>query len=101
MIKLFQEWHVTSFMPPNLHDWEMFIMPEELRTHLVQQGLELRAVQGLKPSAHPLILIALLRQRKRGKLSLVELSKRMQFQQSKDTSILYAGYAVPAQKSLR
>lgn len=101
MIKLFQEWHATSFMPPHLHDWKMFITPEELRTHLVQQGLELREVQGLKPGAHPLILIALLRQHKRGKLPLVEFSKRLQFQQSKDTSILYAGYAVPAQGSLR
>jgi 2-polyprenyl-6-hydroxyphenyl methylase / 3-demethylubiquinone-9 3-methyltransferase len=100
MIKLFQEWQATSFMPPGLHDWKMFITPDELRAHLAQSGLDLRDVQGLKPSAHPLILIALLTGRKRGKFSHAEFSKRLQFQQSKDVSILYAGYAIPFQKSL-
>jgi len=51
-------------------------------------------VQRLKLSAHPLTLIALLSQRKRGKLSPVAFSKRMQFEQSKDISIFYAGYAI-------
>lgn len=100
MIKLFQEWQATSFMPPNLHDWKMFITPGELRVHLARAGLDLREVQGLKPSAHPLILIALLARRKRGALSSVAFSKRMQFEQSKDISILYAGYVIPFQKSL-
>jgi 2-polyprenyl-6-hydroxyphenyl methylase/3-demethylubiquinone-9 3-methyltransferase len=97
MIKLFQEWPATSFMPPDLHDWKLFITPKELRAQLAQQGLTLRAVRGLKPSPHPLILLALLRQRKRGNLSHAAFGQRVQFQQSKDTSILYAGYAVPAQ----
>ena len=101
MIKLFQEWTMTSFMPPKLHDWKMFITPDELRALMKRQGLELREVQGLKPGAHPLILIALLSQRKRGKLSHAEFGKRVQFRQSKDASILYAGYAVPVQESLR
>ncbi|MBV9710233.1 MAG: 3-demethylubiquinone-9 3-O-methyltransferase [Ktedonobacteraceae bacterium] len=101
MIKLFQEWQATSFMPPNLHEWKMFITPGELRTHLRQAGLELRDVQGLKPSAHPLILLALLSQRKRGKLSQAEFGRRVQFQLSRDTSILYAGYAILVQKSFR
>lgn len=99
MIKLFQEWPMTSFMPPRLHDWKMFITPDELRALMQRQGLELKAVQGLKPGPHPLILIALLSQRKRGKLSHAEFGKRVQFQQSKDISILYAGYAIPAQES--
>lgn len=99
MIKLFQEWQATSFMPPNLHDWKMFITPGELRVHHARAGLDLREVQGLKPSAHPLILIAFLSRRKRGKLSPVEFSKRMQFEQSKGISILYAGYAIAFQKS--
>ena len=32
MIKLVQEWKSTSFMPPNLHDWNAFIKPRELLT---------------------------------------------------------------------
>lgn len=95
MIKLFQEWKATSFMPPNLHDWNMFIKPDELRALMKSQRLELREVQGLKPVANPVALISLLRKRKQGKLSFFEFSKRVQFQQSKDTSILYVGYAVP------
>ncbi len=98
MLKLFQEWKATSIMPPNLHDWNMFIKPNELRVLMKRQGLELKEVQGLKPGTHPISLIGLLRQRKQGKMSLMEFSKRVQFQQSKDTSILYAGYAVPSQK---
>src|SRR3989442_5250954 len=100
MIKLFQEWTMTSFMPPKLHDWKMFITPDELRALMKRQGLELREVQGLKPGAHPLILIPLLSQHNRGKLSHAEFGKRVQFRQSKDASVPYAGYAVPVQASI-
>ena len=30
MIKLMQEWRSTALMEPNLHDWDMFIKPDEL-----------------------------------------------------------------------
>lgn len=100
MIKLFQEWQATSFMPPNLHYWKMFLTPDELRTHLAQAGLDLRDVRGLKPGLHPTILIVLLTGRKRGKLSHAELSRWVQFQQSENISFFYAGYAIPFQKPL-
>ena len=37
MIKLFQEWKATSFMPPHLHDWNMFIKPRTLQALMIQQ----------------------------------------------------------------
>ena len=36
MIKLFQEWRFTAWMPPNLHAWEKFITPDELRSVLAR-----------------------------------------------------------------
>jgi 2-polyprenyl-6-hydroxyphenyl methylase/3-demethylubiquinone-9 3-methyltransferase len=35
-IKIFQEWQSTAFMPPRLHEWRMFIRPDELRRLLVR-----------------------------------------------------------------
>ena len=94
MIKLLQEWKSTSFMPPNLHDWNAFIKPHELQTLLKRYGLYNRDITGLKPAANPIAMTILMRKRKRGEISLYEMGSRMSFQQSKDTSILYMGYAI-------
>ena len=94
MIKLLQEWKSTSFMPPNLHDWNAFIKPHELQTLLKHYGLDNREITGLKPAANPIAMTILMRKRKRGEISLYEMGSRMSFQQSKDTSILYMGYAI-------
>ena len=94
MIKLLQEWKLTSFMPPNLHDWNAFIKPHELQTLLKRYGLDNREITGLKPAANPIAMTILMRKRKRGVISLYEMGSRMSFQQSKDTSILYMGYAI-------
>ena len=96
MIKLLQEWKATSFMPPNLHDWNAFIKPSELLTLIKRNGLDNREITGLAPAANPIAMTILMRRRKRGKISLYEMGSRMRFQQSKDTSILYMGYAIKA-----
>lgn len=96
MIKLLQEWKSTSFMPPNLHDWNAFIKPHELLTLLKSHGLDNREITGLKPGTNPITMTILMRKRKRGEISLYEMGSRMSFQQSKDTSILYMGYAIKA-----
>src|SRR5215469_14800899 len=94
VIKLLQEWKATSFLPPNTHDWTMFIKPQRLQELMTQQGLASQEMVGLKPAASPLAIIDSLRRHKRGELSFAELSSRLHFQQSKDTSVLYAGYAI-------
>jgi 2-polyprenyl-6-hydroxyphenyl methylase / 3-demethylubiquinone-9 3-methyltransferase len=94
MIKLLQEWKSTSFMPPNLHDWNAFIKPRELLALLDCHGLVNRDITGLKPAANPITMTILMRKRKKGDISLYEMGSRMTFQQSKDTSVLYMGYAI-------
>ena len=99
VIKVLQEWRATSIMPPRLHDWDMFIRPDELRRVLEQHGLVPGGLTGLKPRAGPLRLLRTLRQRKRGLLSYVEATRRMDLGESPDTSISYIGYAFKPEES--
>jgi 2-polyprenyl-6-hydroxyphenyl methylase/3-demethylubiquinone-9 3-methyltransferase len=92
-IKLFQEWEWTSFMPPNLHDWKMFIKPEELLALLAANGLQKQGLTGLAPVAGPLRTIRLLRARKRGEISYFETARRIGLRESRDLSVSYMGYA--------
>ena len=39
-IKIWQEWKRWAFMPPNLHVWEMFIKPEEIKVMLQMNGFD-------------------------------------------------------------
>jgi 2-polyprenyl-6-hydroxyphenyl methylase/3-demethylubiquinone-9 3-methyltransferase len=94
MIKLFQEWDATSLMPPNLHDWNRFIKPAELLSKLAASGLENRDLTGLKSKVSPLQAIRTLRARKRGEISYLEALRRLDLRESRDTGVLYAGYAV-------
>jgi 2-polyprenyl-6-hydroxyphenyl methylase / 3-demethylubiquinone-9 3-methyltransferase len=93
MIKLFQDWDWTSFMPPNLHDWRMFIKPDELISVLTAHGLENRGQTGLAPAANPIRTLRILRARKRGEISHFEAAQRIDLRESRDKAVLYAGYA--------
>jgi 2-polyprenyl-6-hydroxyphenyl methylase/3-demethylubiquinone-9 3-methyltransferase len=93
MIKLFQEWRWTCFMPANLHDWRMFIRPDELIRLLKQQGLHPGNVTGLTARANPLRILGILRARALGRLSYHEAAQGLDLGESPDTSVLYVGYA--------
>jgi 2-polyprenyl-6-hydroxyphenyl methylase / 3-demethylubiquinone-9 3-methyltransferase len=93
MIKLFQEWRWTSFMPPDLHDWRMFIKPEELIPILAGNGLQNQGLTGLKAAANPLQSFCLLRARKRGEITYLEAARRLDLRESPDKSILFIGWA--------
>jgi 2-polyprenyl-6-hydroxyphenyl methylase/3-demethylubiquinone-9 3-methyltransferase len=93
MIKLFQEWSWSSFMPPNLHDWRMFIKPDELIALMAANHLENRGLTGLAPAANPIRAIRVLRARKRGEISYFEATTRLGIEESRDKAVLYAGYA--------
>ncbi len=93
VIKLFQEWDWTSFMPPGLHDWNMFIKPEELLPLLAENGLQNRDVTGLKPRVNPLRTVRILRDCKRGEISYLEATRRIDLRESRDRSVLFMGYA--------
>ena len=99
VIKLLQEWRPTALMPPRLHDWDMFIRPDELRRVLEQNRLVPGGLIGLKPRAGPRRLLRALRGRKRGSLSYVEATREMDLGESPDTSISYIGYARKPEES--
>ena len=94
MIKLFQDWSPTRFMPRNLHSWHHFIKPSELLPLLERYGLHVQETVGLSPSAPPLKLIGLLRAIRRGEITPGEMGRRTPFRVTGDRSILYAGHAV-------
>jgi 2-polyprenyl-6-hydroxyphenyl methylase/3-demethylubiquinone-9 3-methyltransferase len=95
MIKLLQEWDATRCMEPNLHDWLMFIKPTELRAQLERAGLRPSDdVVGIAPGAKPPALVKALRAHRKGTIDSTELGRRLAMHESRDRSILYAGYAL-------
>jgi 2-polyprenyl-6-hydroxyphenyl methylase/3-demethylubiquinone-9 3-methyltransferase len=94
VIGLFQQWHWTSCAPLDLHDWNKFIKPAELREMMAQNGLQPRSVVGMKPQANPIDLICQMRRRKRGQISYGELGRRMKMGAAADLSMSYMGWAL-------
>jgi len=92
-IWLLQEWSWTSIMPPDVHDWRMFIRPAELRQVLERYGLRSEDLRGLTARARPFRVLRALRDRKRGRLSYTEALARMDIGESANTSVQYLGYA--------
>ena len=93
VIVLLQELLWTRLMPPRLHDWHMFIRPDELRRLLEQHGLAPLGLTGLRARGNPLGIVSALRARKRGALSYADVVARMDIGESPDTSVQYIGYA--------
>jgi 2-polyprenyl-6-hydroxyphenyl methylase / 3-demethylubiquinone-9 3-methyltransferase len=94
-IKVMQEWAWSSFAPPGLHDWKMFIKPVDLAANLRRHGLEPHPVVGMAPAlVHPLALVKALRDRKKGRITYAELGRRLKFKESRDTSVSYLGFAM-------
>jgi 2-polyprenyl-6-hydroxyphenyl methylase / 3-demethylubiquinone-9 3-methyltransferase len=93
VITLLQECRWTAVMPPGLHDWNMFITPDELRRLLEGQGLVAAGLTGLKPRANLLQVIRALRRCRRGLISHTEAARRVSPRESRDTSVAYMGYA--------
>ena len=96
MIKLFQEWRLTAWMPPNLHAWEKFITPDELSAVLSRHDLDNRDVVGIGPAVKPPALIRLMRQLRKGRITHGEFGRRARFVVSKDVRVSYSGYATKA-----
>jgi 2-polyprenyl-6-hydroxyphenyl methylase/3-demethylubiquinone-9 3-methyltransferase len=93
-IKIWQEWKSTAFMPPRLHEWKMFIKPEELKGLLTKSGFEFKEFRGTSPDVSLPKMISLLRQRASGKIGYKELGQNFKLVESNDLNILYMGYAV-------
>jgi len=93
-IKIWQEWKSTAFMPPRLHEWRMFIQPDELKELLAQIGFVLKEFRGTSPNVNLPKMISLLRKRAKGKIGYKEFGQRFKLVESNDLKILYMGYAL-------
>lgn len=93
VIKLSQDWKRWAFMPKNLHVWEMFIQPNEIKTLLTKNNLNWKEHRGASINISPLKLLKHLRARVKGKITYKELGEKFLLEESKDTSIFYTGYA--------
>jgi 2-polyprenyl-6-hydroxyphenyl methylase / 3-demethylubiquinone-9 3-methyltransferase len=94
-IKIMQEWPSTSVMPPNFHDWNKFIKPNELKALLQQHGLEPGEFIGFAARGNPLKHIQMFRKRRRGLVNFSDVGRYMaeHLAFGKDLSVSYAGFA--------
>lgn len=93
-IKILQEWKRWAIMPPDLHVWEMFIRPDELKSLLDENQLTWKEHRGIKPGISYLKMLHLLQKRASGKLTYEEFGTKFRMVESSNTRIMYMGYAV-------
>ena len=93
-IKIWQEWKRWAFMPPNLHVWEMFIKPAELKELFAKSGLEWKEYVGSSPNISIPKMLRYLRKRAKSEWTFEDLGKHFWLIESNDMNILYGGYAV-------
>src|SRR5437667_215452 len=87
-------WGARRVVDANLDDWSLCIRPAELRAHIENAGLVAsEEVVGIAPHASPPVLLRALRARRKGRIDYGELGRRLAMGESRDRSILYAGYA--------
>ena len=93
VIKAFQEWRLTRLSEFQVHVWEMFITPTELAELLIRHGLRPAEAVGLGFRKNPVSLLADFVRTKRGRISYLELSNRLNAGQVKSKAMSYMGYA--------
>jgi 2-polyprenyl-6-hydroxyphenyl methylase/3-demethylubiquinone-9 3-methyltransferase len=93
-INIAQRWKRWAFMPQNLHVWEMFIKPEELKALLTLHNFEWQEHRGTKPNlSYPQILYYL-HKRATGGLTYEDLGEKLLLVESTDMNIMYMGFAI-------
>jgi 2-polyprenyl-6-hydroxyphenyl methylase/3-demethylubiquinone-9 3-methyltransferase len=93
-IKVLQDWKRWAIMPPHLHEWEMFIKPEEIKLLLRQNHLAWKEHIGIMPNRSVLKIWRYLHLRVKGKLTYEEFGQKFQMAESSFTNVMYMGYAV-------
>ena len=93
-IKIWQEWKRWAFMPPNLHVWEMFIKPDEIKSLLSVNGFDWKEHRGTQPNVSIPKMLNYLRKRAKGEWTYADLGKNFRLIESSDMNILYMGYAI-------
>lgn len=96
VVRAMQEWSFTRIVDVAIHDWNMFIRPDDLVAMLHRHRLAVGNIVGLAPRANPAsALAAFVRARKR-QISYGELSRRLDIGQTRSTAISYMGFATKA-----
>lgn len=93
-IKVLQEWKRWAILPSNLHVWEMFIRPDELKNLLFQNEMEWKDHRGIKPDIFTPKILSYLHQRAKGQISLEEFGEKFRLIESSSLSVSYIGYAI-------
>jgi 2-polyprenyl-6-hydroxyphenyl methylase/3-demethylubiquinone-9 3-methyltransferase len=93
-IKILQEWKRWAIMPPDLHVWEMFIKPDEIKSLLTENQLVWKEHCGMKPNISYLKMLRYLHKRAIGELTYVEFGKKFQMVECDSTQMMYMGHAV-------
>lgn len=93
-IKIWQEWKRWAFFPPDLHVWEMFIKPNELKELLLKNNFDFKEFCGTKPNISIPKMLSYLRKRAKGELTFKDLGEKFLIVEDKDMSIIYMGVAV-------
>lgn len=94
IIKVLQEWKRWAIMPPDLHVWEMFIKPEEMKSLLSENHLSWKSHCGLKPDVSYLKMLRFLHERAIGQLTYEEFGSKFHMTESSYTGIMYMGFAI-------
>jgi len=94
VIKVLQEWKPWAIMPANLHVWDMFIRPKELKELLLQNSLEMKENKGIVPDISVFKIFSLLHQRASGKLSYEEFGSKFRLIEGRFLNVSYMGYAI-------
>jgi len=93
-INILQDWKRWAIMPPNLHVWEMFIKPDEMRSLLQENKMIWKEHRGIKPDVSYLKMLNYLHKRAKGKLTYEEFGKKFHMVESRSTQIMYVGYSI-------
>lgn len=93
-IKIGQDWQRWAFLPPNLHVWEMFIKPREMKALVRENRLAWKEHRGMKPSVSVPTVLRYLRRRAAGEWSYAELGEKVRLVESRITAVMYLGCAV-------
>jgi 2-polyprenyl-6-hydroxyphenyl methylase / 3-demethylubiquinone-9 3-methyltransferase len=93
-IKLLQHWERWALLPANLHVWNKFIRPAELKELLFQNNLVMKENKGIVPDISPFKIIHLLYQRKLGKLPNSVFGTKFFLIESRFLGVSYMGYAI-------
>ncbi len=93
MIKLAQDWSATAWADPGLHDYEMFIRPDEAESQMTRAGLDVRQRVGFAP-ANPAAALKAMWDRAHGKITYADMGERIRIREAPDTSTAYGGYAL-------